>query len=256
MNTTNLTQVDQLDFSRFTSTVIAIGVGHLLLVVTPTIILGPLILGVFISNKKLRDPVSILFMCITVECVLGPLTYGLLLDLSLITDFPLLGPCETIKRTSILVFFIFLSNPSSHQRCQPHRCAAHHSSMGTKAIDSRGYSHFYCSLSACAYYEPPQLVINNRYQYHYRYYKGITMFFFINTFVIHAIFSKCIIGHNSACYFIHHYFVVLYTHSEVCKETHHRQQEGRQRCSDYYGGFDNFSHHFSFNTYIQICGST
>ena len=116
INTTNLTQVDQLDFSQFTSTVIAIGVGHLLLVVIPTLILGPLILGVFISNKKLRDPVSILFMCITVVCVLGPLTYGLLLDLSLITDFPLLGPCETIRGRpfwSSLYFFQILQVTSS-----------------------------------------------------------------------------------------------------------------------------------------------
>ena len=94
VNTTNFTMADQLEFARsFT----AIGVAHLLLVVIPSLILGPLILGMFISNKKLRDPVSILFMCITVVCILGPLTYGLLQDLSLITDFPLLGSCEIFR---------------------------------------------------------------------------------------------------------------------------------------------------------------
>ena len=95
MNSTNLTVA--LDFSEFTNVFIAIGVAHLLLVVIPSLILGPLILGVFISNKKQRDSVSILFMCITVVCILGPLTYGLLQDLSLITDFALLGPCEIFR---------------------------------------------------------------------------------------------------------------------------------------------------------------
>ena len=68
MNTTNLTMAYQPDFSEFAHVLIAIGVAHLLLVVIPSLILGPLILGVFISSKKQGDSVSILFMCITVVC--------------------------------------------------------------------------------------------------------------------------------------------------------------------------------------------
>ena len=97
MSMTNLTLADQLDFSEFSHVFVAIGVAHLLLVVVPSLILGPLILGVFISNKKLRDPVSILFICITVVSIVGPLTYGLFQDLGLITDFPLLGACQIIR---------------------------------------------------------------------------------------------------------------------------------------------------------------
>ena len=104
LNGSNLT--NQLDFIEFAHVLIACGVAHLLLVVIPSLILGPLILGVFISNKKLRDPVAILFMCITAVCILGPLTYGLLLDLSLITDFPLLGSCEAL-RGQVFWFSVF-----------------------------------------------------------------------------------------------------------------------------------------------------
>ena len=103
-NSSNLTC--QLDFSGFAHVLIAIGVAHLLLVVIPSLILGPLILGVFISSKKFKHPVTVLFMCITVVCVLGPLTYGLLMDLSLITDFPLLGPCELL-RGQVFWFSVF-----------------------------------------------------------------------------------------------------------------------------------------------------
>ena len=97
MNVTNFTVADQLDFSGFGHVFVAIGVAHLLLVTVPSLILGPLILGLFISSKKLRDPVAILFMCITVVSIIGPLTYGLFQDLGLITDFPLLGVCQIIR---------------------------------------------------------------------------------------------------------------------------------------------------------------
>ena len=89
---TNFT--DQLDFSEQTNAFKASGILHLLLVVIPVLTLGPLVLGLLISNKNLRDPASILFMCITCVCILGPSTYGLLMDISLITNVPTLGSCK------------------------------------------------------------------------------------------------------------------------------------------------------------------
>ena len=109
LNSTNLTG---LDFSEFANVYIGSGVVHLLLVVIPALVLGPLILSVLVSNKKLRDPTSILFMCITVVCTLGPMSYGLLTDISLITDYPVLGSCETLRALpfwfSIFFFQILL----------------------------------------------------------------------------------------------------------------------------------------------------
>ena len=73
---------------------VATGVAHIILVVIPTLILGSILLSLLLSNKKLRDPPSILFMCTTVLCMVGPVTYGLLMDISLITGFPLFGNCK------------------------------------------------------------------------------------------------------------------------------------------------------------------
>ena len=66
-----MTEFANLDFTEFANVYIACGVVHLLLVVIPALVLGPLILSVLVSNKKLRDPTSVLFMCITVVCTLG-----------------------------------------------------------------------------------------------------------------------------------------------------------------------------------------
>ena len=102
---TNLT--DQLDFSEQANVYKASGILHLLLVVTPVLTLGPLVLSLFISNKSLRDPASILFMCITSVCILAS-TYGLLMDISLITDIPTLGSCEVFgARVFWFQFFLY-----------------------------------------------------------------------------------------------------------------------------------------------------
>ena len=84
------------------------GVAHLILVIIPTLILGPILLSVLLSEKKLRDPPSILFMCTTVLCMVGPVTYGLLMDISLITGLPIYGNCITDDTPSIYWTFYAL----------------------------------------------------------------------------------------------------------------------------------------------------
>ena len=79
---------------------IASGVAHFILVVIPALVLGPILLSLLLSNKKLRDPPSILFICTTVLCIVGSVTYGLLMDLSLITDLPFLGACDSYSQES------------------------------------------------------------------------------------------------------------------------------------------------------------
>ncbi len=46
------------------------------------------LLAIILSDKKLRDPASILLICITVQCIFGPLAYGLLTDIGLIANVP------------------------------------------------------------------------------------------------------------------------------------------------------------------------
>lgn len=84
----------------------AAGVVHIHVVVLPSLLLGTLILCVFYCNKKLRDPLSTLIIWITITCMTAPSTYGLLLDLSVITDMPLIGKCGTITSNLFWVFHL------------------------------------------------------------------------------------------------------------------------------------------------------
>ena len=72
---------------------IAISVVHMLVVIVPSITMGAIILCHVRANKELRDPVTTLFCAMTVSCMLSPSSFGLLIDLSMIADLPLLGSC-------------------------------------------------------------------------------------------------------------------------------------------------------------------
>ena len=72
----------------------ALGWVHLITVVMPSLFFGPVFLSVLLSEKKFRDSPSILFASSIVLSVLGPLTYGLLMDFSLITDLQVFGDCR------------------------------------------------------------------------------------------------------------------------------------------------------------------
>ena len=87
MNSSNSTGDDnQLNFAY-----ILIGVGHIAFVVIPVSILGPILLYFRVPEyKKTKSTISIIFIFITLLCTIAPCTYGLLMDLSLITDVPLL----------------------------------------------------------------------------------------------------------------------------------------------------------------------
>lgn len=87
---------------------IAIGVVHIVLVVIPSLILGPIILYLLALNlKKSTNSITILFVCITTICVVGPSTYGILMDISLITDVPLTGTCGTPSGNWFWILYTF-----------------------------------------------------------------------------------------------------------------------------------------------------
>lgn len=103
LNSTNLT--NSSDFGIFFQ---ASGVVHIVLVVIPVLVIGPVVLGIFVSSKKLRDPVSVVYICTSTICIVGPLTYGLLMDLSLITNLDFWGSCDSrIPRAFWITFVAF-----------------------------------------------------------------------------------------------------------------------------------------------------
>ena len=103
-NSSNLSETNAIVDGQVTSGYIAVAVSHIILVILPCLTLGPILL-IILSNKKLRDPVSAIFSCITVICMTGPSTYGLLMDISLITNKPVLGTCDD---PSGALFWFFL----------------------------------------------------------------------------------------------------------------------------------------------------
>lgn len=89
---------------------IAVSVVHMLVVIVPSITMGAIILCHIRANKELRDPVTTLFCAMTVSCM----SFGLLIDLSMIADLPLLGSCSSRYRgayTAVTYFLrIFIPN--------------------------------------------------------------------------------------------------------------------------------------------------
>ena len=89
---------------------IAYGVIHIIGVIVPSLLLGPTVIFLLLSNKHLRDPVSTLFVCIAALCMLGPMAYGLLMDIGLIADKSVFGECGTTgAETFWTLQFIFQS---------------------------------------------------------------------------------------------------------------------------------------------------
>ena len=73
---------------------IATGVAHILLVILLLVIMGPTILRLLAANKILKNPISISYATILLLCVIGPSTYGFMMDISLISYQPVLGRCD------------------------------------------------------------------------------------------------------------------------------------------------------------------
>ena len=75
----------------------ALGTAHLIIVVMPTQVLASIVIYCLYILMKTSGvkPVSLLFLFLAILCMLGPLSYGILWDVSLITAIPILGNCTS-----------------------------------------------------------------------------------------------------------------------------------------------------------------
>ena len=75
----------------------ALGTAHLIIVVMPTLVLASIVIYCMYILMKTSGvkPVSLLFLFLAILCMLGPLSYGILWDVSLITAIPILGNCTS-----------------------------------------------------------------------------------------------------------------------------------------------------------------
>ena len=111
-NECNLSYLDEEQVSP--TSYIVISVAHMLVVIVPTISLGAIILYRVRADKQMRDPITILFCAVTISSMLSPSVYGLLRDISTITDLPLLGSCLSVSRVvyTSIAYFLQISTPS------------------------------------------------------------------------------------------------------------------------------------------------
>ena len=80
---------------------------HIVLVVLPCITFGPALLIVLVPQfKKTKDSGTLVFIFISALCTIAPSTYGLLIDISLITNKSILGGCSTVITSSFVWVFL------------------------------------------------------------------------------------------------------------------------------------------------------
>ena len=107
----NFSSNETVDLSGFEWLFISVGAAHIIFVIIPVLIVGPMVLAPFVVNKKLRDSVSIVFMFTIALCICAPVVYGSLMDINLITDVDIFGPCSGTHNSKS--FFVFFAH--SHQ---------------------------------------------------------------------------------------------------------------------------------------------
>ena len=75
----------------------ALGIAHLIIVVVPTLVLASVVIYCLCTLMKASGvkPVSLLFLFLAILCMLAPLSYGVLWDVSLITAISVFGNCTT-----------------------------------------------------------------------------------------------------------------------------------------------------------------
>lgn len=79
---------------RQPSVYIALALCHMFLIAVPAVVLSSLAIYFIVKKSLSRHPTNVVFCWICAICILGPSTYGLLMDFSLIFDVPLLGRCD------------------------------------------------------------------------------------------------------------------------------------------------------------------
>lgn len=81
---------------------IALAVCHMVVVLVPAVLLSSLAIYFLVRRSLSKHPTNVVFCWICAVCIAGPCTYGILMDLSLILDRPLLARCENPWESLVL----------------------------------------------------------------------------------------------------------------------------------------------------------
>ena len=90
----------------------ALAIAHLLLVVTPSLILSSLVLHNLYTQAKASGvrPVSLLYGILAVTCTIGPISYGIPMDVTLLTYLQTasyaMAPCSAYTVTYLALYYV------------------------------------------------------------------------------------------------------------------------------------------------------
>lgn len=87
---------------------ITLAVCHMIAILIPAVVFSSLAIYFLVRKTLSKHPTNLIFLWICVICILAPCSYGLLMDLSLIFDLPLLGHCET-RWEGIVIWLCYTS---------------------------------------------------------------------------------------------------------------------------------------------------
>ena len=73
---------------------VALAVCHMVFILVPAVLFSCLAIYFLVKQSLSKHPTNVVFCWICAVCIIGPCTYGILMDLSLILDKPFLARCE------------------------------------------------------------------------------------------------------------------------------------------------------------------
>ena len=102
-------EVNNSDLHHIVQIYTALGIGHIFVVVIPSVVFAVIVLSFMwkLMKEVGFKPVNLLFSLLAILCITGPVSYGILWDVSLITNIPLFGNCSNIHPVFVIQYVLF-----------------------------------------------------------------------------------------------------------------------------------------------------
>lgn len=97
------------DFHHIVQIYTALAIAHIFAVVIPSVVFAAIVLRFMwkLTKEIGFKPVNLLFSLLAILCITGPVSYGILWDVSLITNIPLFGNCSYTHPVFVIQYLLF-----------------------------------------------------------------------------------------------------------------------------------------------------
>ena len=102
-------EVNNSDLHHIVQIYTALGIGHIFVVVIPSVLFAVIVLSFMwkLMKEVGFKPVNLLFSLLAILCITGPVSYGILWDVSLITNIPFFGNCSNAHPVFVIQYVLF-----------------------------------------------------------------------------------------------------------------------------------------------------